>query len=123
MRVLGIIFIIIVVATSFGLAYRYHQTALDATGSLNNERYSRMVAEQGLEDAKTKINSLETELDRAAKKIKGVETKLEQVATINGDLKSRLEKAAEIKTNLEQRIKELENISTGQLLPNLADES
>lgn len=113
-----IILVVIALAISFGATFKYNQEAQSATGQLNNERYSRMLAEENFEKAKASVDSLESELARVRNKLNVFEKSLEQTKVINEDLKQRLDKAAEFKDNLEVKIKELQRIS-GVSMPSI----
>ena len=84
--------------------------ATKATRELDGERYGRMVAEEGLEAAKVRIDSLKMESKRQGNKIKSIERLLKQTIAGNKDLKSRAAQMKEKKVMLETRIKELEQI-------------
>ncbi len=75
--------------------------------NLDRERYQRMVAEENLNKANTKIGSLESELAAARDKIQSVQTILEEGQKTNSDLRSHLESAIKAKEALETKIEEL----------------
>lgn len=112
MKLLSVFLIVIIIAVSVGVAIRSSKYSNDARSALEQERYSRMVAEENVELAQGKITSLEGQLAKAKKKISGVEKMLEELKAYTEDLKARLEKAAELKTVMEVKIKELQNISS-----------
>lgn len=103
--------ILAVVAVFFGV--QNTQKASKAVAILDQERFSRMTAEEDLQVAQAKVSSLETEIKRAQGKLKSTETIMEQTKVMNEDLKARLDKAAQIKTRLEEKINELSQISGG----------
>ena len=67
-----------------------------AGDELNQERYTRMVAEEGLTDANTKMVSLEAELARVKGKNKTLEHVVEETKALNSDLKNRLDQMLQI---------------------------
>ena len=110
MKATIIVLAVMVCVFSAGLAIRYNLNASNAQKDLNQERFNRMTAEEGLEKANARISSLESELARTQSRIKGVEKALEQANAVNGDLKGRMDKAMEYKDKLDAKIKELEQL-------------
>ena len=108
MKVITVMLAIFLIVLCGWLAYHYNQTAFKAQDVLNQERFTRMTAEENLEKAKDRINSLEAEVSKSQNKINGLEKMVEQTKAINEDLKSRMDKALAIKDNLESKIKELQ---------------
>ena len=90
------------------MAIRSGSIVNNAQKDLNQERYSRMVAEESLEKANNRINSLEVELVRTQNKIKGIEGLIKETKDINEDLKNQLEKSSRINEELDKKIKELQ---------------
>ena len=111
MKTIIIVSAIMLCVFSAGLAIRYNLNASNAQKDLNQERFNRMTAEEGLEKANARISSLEAELARTQSKVKGVEKALEQANAVNGDLKGRMEKALEYRDKLDAKIKELEQLA------------
>jgi len=111
MRVIIVILAVFLIVLCGWLAYHYNQTAFKAQDVLNQERFTRMTAEENLEKATDRISSLEAELTKSQNKINGLEKMVEQTKAINDDLKSRMDKALMIKDNLETKIKELQESS------------
>ena len=105
-----IVFIIVLLVLSCGLAVRYNQDANSTRDDLNTERYQRMTVEEDLQKASTQIDALKAELLRTQDRLAQIETVLEKTKAINEDLKSRLDQANEIKQRLDQRIGELQAI-------------
>lgn len=93
MRNLVIIICLIVAGGATFASFKYDQKSDKASNALNDERYARMTAEENLESARAKIESLESELSRTSNKANGLEKKLEQVSAINKDLKIKLDSA------------------------------
>ncbi|MBF0385426.1 MAG: hypothetical protein HQL27_06095 [Candidatus Omnitrophica bacterium] len=108
MKVVIILLIGILVVSSFVLAFSSNKKATGASEELNQERYLRMVAEEGLVSAKTKIGSLESEMERAKGKTQSLERLIEQKDIVLEDLKGRVNKAEKAKDELEKKVKELE---------------
>lgn len=106
-----IVSVLIAVGSCY-LAFRYHQNAELAQGSLNEERYNKMLAEESLLKANSKISSLESGISRMEKKLSANDALLVQTKAINKDLRARLDKISEFKEKLEAKIQELELIST-----------
>ena len=77
--------------------------------NLDRERYQRMVAEENLNKANTKIGSLESELAATNDKIESVQVILEEGQRTSTDLRSQLESAIKTKEALEQKIEELQS--------------
>ena len=101
---------ILVAVLGITMTVRFAKDAQSHEQNLNQERYNRMVAEESLASANTKINALETELERLQNKIKNSEKLLSETNAMNDDLKARLDKAMQIKGDMEKKIGELQNI-------------
>lgn len=110
MKILAIFFLSIFLIGNIVFGVINGKKASHAKQELNGERYGRMVAEEGLEAAKTKLESLERNVQRQENKIKSLERLLKQTSESNKDLEERIKKMSETKANLEMRIKELEQI-------------
>ena len=76
---------------------------------LDQERYSRMTAEEKLEKASAKLTSLQSQLNDANNKIQGIQAVLDQGRSSNADLKAQLESVTKLKASLERKIEELKN--------------
>jgi peptidoglycan hydrolase CwlO-like protein len=109
LRVLIYLISIMIIAASIAFAVYYNSEADQAVQALEHERYSRMMAEEGLEKAKGTITSLETEMGRINTKIKSTKVMLEQATSTNKDLKVRLDRAEQSKDELRLRIQSLQN--------------
>ncbi len=110
MKVLAIFFLVVFFVLNIAFGIANGKKASKAKGELDGERYGRMLAEEELESAKSKIGSLERDAKRQDNKIKSIERLLEQTAASNKDLKARVTKMDEKKIALELRIVELEQI-------------
>ena len=91
-----------------GVAIRFSSVVDNAQKDLNQERYSRMVAEESLEKANNRINSLEADLVRTQNTMKGIEGLIKETKGINEDLKNQLEKSSRINEELDKKIKEFQ---------------
>ena len=110
MRILAFFFLSVFFVLNIVFGVLNGNKATKATRELDGERYGRMVAEEGLEAAKVRIDSLKMESKRQGNKIKSIERLLKQTIAGNKDLKSRAAQMKEKKVMLETRIKELEQI-------------
>ncbi len=94
---------------------RFNEKATKAGKSLQEERYSRMVAEESLQKNAAKVATLESQLKTAQDKMGKIEDILEQEKGVNSDLKSQYERLAQSKSELEGKLKAtLEEKSTAQ---------
>jgi len=119
MRNLTVILAVTLMILSCWLAYTYHKTARQAENELNQERYNRMIAEEGLEKSLGELEGIRTELSRTEDKVKNIERLLGETKDMNKDLKVRLDKASQIQKELEERIKGPHSVSgeTSALMP------
>ena len=76
---------------------------------LDLERYNRMVAEEKLEKANSKMISLQTELDNTKSKIQSIQAVLDQGKSTTSELKSQLDSVTKLKDSLERKMSELKN--------------
>ena len=112
MRILLIGLVIVLLALSCVLAVRYNNHANYAWKELDNERYHRMVVEEGLQNANERISSLSLELSRAQEKVESTEAVLEEFRSINKDLKSRLDRSTRIQASLDKKIMDLQQLTS-----------
>ena len=115
MRIFTVVLSIILAILGCVLAVQYYQGASKAENDLHQERYLRMVAEEGLEEAKTKIQSLETEIARLKEKIANLDRIVTQEKAKNNSLKSRLDEALGAKKDLEKEVEALKRVSTQEM--------
>ena len=101
-----VIAVILVIGASL-MAMSSNQTAGKIKQELEQERYNRMVAEEGLSKTQSKINALESELTTAKDKIQTVQAILATGQEEASDLKSQLDSATRAKASLEKKIEEL----------------
>ena len=76
-----------------------------ARKEIDTERYNRMVAEEKLEKALSRVKTLETEITNAQNQAQNIQTVLEQQATAASHLKAELEKETQAKKQLENQLK------------------
>ncbi len=114
MRIVAVVLAVALVALCFGLAIYFNQNVLQTRRVLENERYTRLTAEESLEKADTKIRDLENELERAQSKVKSAEKLLEQTKSLNTQLQERVEEGATLQRSLQQRIQQLEQVPSNQ---------
>ncbi len=84
---------------------RFNEKATKAGKNLEEERYSRMVAEESLQKSAAKLATLEAKLKSADSKMTKIQDILEQEKDVNADLKQQYEKLAETKADLELKVK------------------
>jgi septal ring factor EnvC (AmiA/AmiB activator) len=72
---------------------------------LDIERYNRIVAEEKLDKAMQKIQSLENSVASAQNQLQSIQAVLEQEKVTNDNLKNELEKTEKLKIILEQELK------------------
>ena len=72
---------------------------------LDTERYNRMVAEEKLEKATSRIKTLEIEMTNAQNQAQNIQSVLEQQAAAASSLRSKLEKETQLKQELENQQK------------------
>lgn len=93
MRNLIVILAVVIAGGAIFASYQYSKKSYKAGDDLTRERYARMTAEEALEQAQNKIESITSELTRTTRKADGLEKKLTQVDAINKDLKGKLDVA------------------------------
>ncbi|MBF0489005.1 MAG: hypothetical protein HQL15_00120 [Candidatus Omnitrophica bacterium] len=75
------------------------------TKSLDEERYSRMVAEESLQRNAAKLSTLEAQLKSANQKMAKVQDQIDQEKSTNGDLQKQYEELFNVKADLEAKLK------------------
>lgn len=75
------------------------------TKALQEERYSRMVAEESSQKSAAKVAVLENDLKSSQDKMTKIKDILSQEKNVNSNLKSQYEKLAQTKANLEAKLK------------------
>ncbi len=84
---------------------RFNEKATKAGKNLEEERYSRMVAEESLQKSAAKLATLEAKLKSADSKMTKIQDILDQEKGVNADLKQQYAKLAESKADLELKVK------------------
>jgi chromosome segregation ATPase len=83
---------------------RFAEKADRAGKNLEEERYSRMVAEETLQKNDAKLMTLQESLKEDQDKMSKIVTILEQEKNVNSDLKKQYDSLAAAKTNLENKL-------------------
>ena len=109
MRVLLTFLIVTALAFGTGIVYNSHNQATQAQNELSQERYQRMVAEEGLEKSQTTVASLTAKLDKAGTKLKNLEAKLILSDSKNEELEGKLGQYEELRAALEQQVNDLQS--------------
>lgn len=102
------IILVLAVLLSIGLTVvvvRFNEKSTKAIKNLEEERYSRMVAEESLQKGAAKLATLEAQLKSAESKMSKIQDVLEQEKDVNVDLKKQYEKLAQTKSELEEKVK------------------
>jgi len=86
------------------MVVRFAQKADKAGKSLEEERYSRMVAEETLQKNDAKLVTLQEAVQEDQNKIAKIEDILDQEKTVNLDLKKQYDELTEAKANLENKL-------------------
>lgn len=103
------IILVVVILLSVGLSamvVRFNEKATKATKKLEEERYSRLVAEESLQKNAAKVATYETQLKAATDKMAKIQDILDQEKDVNKDLKKQYEKLSETKAELEAKLQE-----------------
>jgi chromosome segregation ATPase len=83
---------------------RFAEKADKAGKSLDEERYSRMVAEETLQKNDAKLTTLQVELKEDQSKMTKIEDILDQEKNVNADLKKQYDDLTQAKANLESKL-------------------
>ena len=75
------------------------------TKSLDEERYSRMVAEESLQKNAAKLSTLEVQLKSANERMAQVQDLMNRQKTANADLQKQYEDLSNVKADLEAKLK------------------
>jgi len=101
------VFLIISLIVVLGLSVmvvRYAQKADKFSKSLEEERYSRMVAEETLQKNDAKLTTYQEQLKDTQDKISKITDVLEQEKGLNSDLKKQYDELTESKAKLEMKL-------------------
>ncbi len=88
------------------MVMRFNDKATKVGKNLDEERYSRMVAEQSLLKNTEKLASIERQLKTATDKMSKVQDILDQEKNVNQELKDQYEKLSKTKAELEDKLQE-----------------
>lgn len=83
----------------------FYQKASKYTKSYEEERYSRMVAEESLQKNAAKLATLEAQLKTANDKMAKVQSLIDQEKSINVDLKKQYDELNKIRSDLQNKLK------------------
>ena len=102
------IFIFALVFSIGALAFAFYNndTADRAVGELNQERYSRMVAEEKLLKTTEAHDKLKAEFGSVQAQLKNQDKLLKQVQSLNKDLQDKLQESETNKSSLEKRLQD-----------------
>jgi hypothetical protein len=104
------IILVLTILLAVGLSVmlvRFAQRADKAGKSLEEERYSRMVAEETLQKNDAKLTTLQESLREDQEKMSKIEDILDQEKNVNSDLKKQYDDLIEAKSNLENKLKKV----------------
>ena len=104
------IFLVVLVLVCVGLLVglvSVLEKANKVNKSLDEERYSRMVAEESLQKNAAKLSTLEAQLKTANEKMTKVQDLIDQQKTANSDLQKQYADLSKLKAELEAKLKPL----------------
>ncbi len=103
-----ILVVVVVLMAGFCLmAFSSNQTVAHIKEELNQERYKRMVAEENLNKVTLRAGTLEADLNNAREKLQSIQTIIQEGKLQTLDLKTQLESVIKAKEVLEKKIEEL----------------
>ena len=100
--------LVILVLVAVGLAAfcaRFAEKEHKAVKNLEEERYSRMVAEETLQKSAAKLAVLENQLKAVTDKMAKVQDIVDQQKDVNADLRKQYEQSVKAKDELETKLK------------------
>ena len=101
------IILVVSVLLALGLSvvvFRFAEKATKAGKSLEEERYSRMVAEETLQKNDAKLNNLQQSLKEDHDKMVKIQDILDQEKGVNSDLKKQFDGLKQAKADLEAKL-------------------
>lgn len=103
----NIIVVISLLIAAGAIAFAVHASGKRNTlvKSLDEERYSRMVAEEASQKSAAKVATLENQLKQADTKVQRFKDILEEEKTVNSDLKKQYDKLVRVKADLESKLR------------------
>jgi septal ring factor EnvC (AmiA/AmiB activator) len=111
------IILVIVLLITVGLAVlavRFHEKADKASKNLDEERYSRMVAEETLQKNSAKLTTLFSQLKDEKQRMAKIEDILDQEKSVNTDLKKQYDELAQSKSDLEAKLQAAQQVLAAQ---------
>jgi chromosome segregation ATPase len=102
-NIVPVILLLLVVGLSVTVV-RFAQKADKAGKNLEEERYSRMVAEETLQKNDAKLTTLQESLKENQNKMAKIEDVLDQEKNVNSDLKKQYDELTASKANLENKL-------------------
>ena len=100
--------IIIVMIGSCLVAITANNNVDEIRQDLEKERYDRMVAEEKLQKAGSRIKSAEDQLASSENKLKGIQAIVDENHSANDGLKSQLEEMAAANQALQKKVQDME---------------
>ena len=105
MKDIFFVFALLVAVCASVILFRFNQEKSKVEQHLQEERYSRLVAEETSQKNVLKIKQLETDLKSAQDKFWKIEKILDQEKNVNAALKEQFEKITTAKSELEAKLK------------------
>jgi len=93
------------------LAYYYYKNSFLIKNDLLEERYLRYVSEEQLEEEKSNIKAIQSELTRSRKKSKNLKKMYDQSKEVNASLEFRIDNISHENEVLKNQLKELKKSS------------
>lgn len=103
------IVLVVLILLTLGLSVlliRFHEKALKADKKLEEERYTRVIAEEQVQKNNAKIASYEAQLKVATNRMERIEDILKQEKDVNEDLKRQYDKLSQTKNELEGKLQQ-----------------
>jgi peptidoglycan hydrolase CwlO-like protein len=102
-----ILLVVLVIAfiVLLGVVLFVSEKANKVNKSLDEERYSRMVAEESLQKNAAKLSTLEAQLRLANQKMTNVQDLIDQQKSTNGDLQRQYGELLQAKADLEEKVR------------------
>jgi len=104
MKDIILVVILLIMIGLFVLVVRFGEKADKASKNLEEERYSRMVAEETLQKNAAKLTTLNSQLKDEQDKMAKIEDILDQEKSVNTDLKKQYDELAQAKADLEAKL-------------------
>jgi chromosome segregation ATPase len=101
--------ILLVTGVSVFLVVRYYKENRDVSKILDQERYSRMVAEEELQKGEYRINKLEADLQTTQVKLSKLQENLDKERETKAELKAKLDSLSSTRESLEKNLQDALN--------------